>query len=957
MMIELKKNRLFSRLKELEKENPVISLNIENYLYPVTNEILSRIAQHMPEYTMHDIKHCINILNIIADILPVNVELNIVELQILIYAVFLHDIGMVVNSDEVDNLKNSEDFTKITKEFDNQTSDDEILTELIRRTHVQRSLDYINIFQEGFAQYKIDFTFNSIDISQYIKNIIESHELPVEALENKGKYPIDTLIDGYTVNIQFLAILLRLGDILDFDITRAPHFLYNHINLKNEISISEWQKHQAIQGRTYKPEEIKFVAKPYSIQIHRKIEDFIRWIEIERKESIKLLDSNPNKELYYLQLIKEVEIDIQPQGYEYTNLEINLDYTNVLNILMGTELYDNVDIFLRELLQNSYDACKYYSEIYDKTKDDMSDNYNPKIIIKYNSEEMTLEIIDNGIGMDEDVFKNYVIAIGKSYYKSKYFDREDLNFQPISNFGIGILSCFMVSDTIEIESYKEGSIPIHYTMDISNKYISKYPTQTNRHGTRIKLRLHSDFYEKLEHKSLQEIINTNMSYHPIPITLKIDENSPLYFNNQSIEPPIEYKSIDGLITIEFDEDDDLEGYLVIHKRNGQQSYLKQNKLAQQHFTITTKNKQISLQPLWMQNLRYDINIPAERKLTLKASRNSIHEDENLLNIRQIISQKIIDYFMKNNTTYQNNFYMMVQYLGEGRGNALRFQNEYDFLTNLKMFQIHIPQKVDGNLTIISHFGSFREFYDLLTLSKTIKVAIVKEAYFTNKENLKILIPYLYQQGYEYIIIDNFWSINYFYQFTKPLSKINEIIVSDLPGFTYQNMIIEKEDSLDINSYDKQYSWTDINKNIHNKYFAVISNNSYNGFGIVLVNTNHKLGQLLESHNEKYYVKGFKNAIVNNFSKIYFSKQNSLSSFGWEIEENHYILEHNNLEAYASKFVNCLTGNFLDSLNRTLDEKVLTPLVNEGIITAEEKDSYYLSKIDFPIWYFKEEGEG
>lgn len=33
---------------------------------------------------------------------------------------------------------------------------------------------------------------------------------------------------------------------------------------------------------------------------------------------------------------------------------------------MGTNLYDSVDIFLRELLQNSYDACKYRKELEDR---------------------------------------------------------------------------------------------------------------------------------------------------------------------------------------------------------------------------------------------------------------------------------------------------------------------------------------------------------------------------------------------------------------------------------------------------------------------------------------------------------------------------------------------------------------------------------------------------------------
>jgi len=344
MILDIEKTKLLDRLRGLEADNPKISLNITNELVKVVEKILSDISQFMPEYTLHDIGHCIKILNIIGDILPNEVGLNIVEIQILIYAVLLHDIGMVVNREEASKLRESAEFSNITREFDNSVDENEILTELIRRTHVQRSLEYVDKFKNNFSVYKIDFSFNDIDISVWVKNVIESHGLSIAELTDKTKYPLDALIDTYKVNVQFLAILLRLGDILDFDMTRAPYFLFKHIGLQNSTSIEEWQKHQAIQGRTYTPQEIKFEARPKTIQIHRKIENFIEWIEIERKESMELLESNPNKDKYFLELTKEIEKHIHPDGYEYTKLEINFDYEKVLNILMGTELYDNVDV-------------------------------------------------------------------------------------------------------------------------------------------------------------------------------------------------------------------------------------------------------------------------------------------------------------------------------------------------------------------------------------------------------------------------------------------------------------------------------------------------------------------------------------------------------------------------------------------------------------------------------------
>lgn len=53
---------------------------------------------------------------------------------------------------------------------------------------------------------------------------------------------------------------------------------------------------------------------------------------------------------------------------------------------------------------------------------------------------------DNGIGMDEYVVSNYLAKVGRSYYGSKDFKILGLKMDPISRFGIGILSCFTVAE-------------------------------------------------------------------------------------------------------------------------------------------------------------------------------------------------------------------------------------------------------------------------------------------------------------------------------------------------------------------------------------------------------------------------------------------------------------------------------------------------------------------------------
>lgn len=938
------------RLKELEKEeygadNFPISNNIENHLFKVTEVLLRNVSSFMPEYTLHDVSHSIKVLDIINKIIPSEINLNIVELQILIYATFLHDIGMVINRDEANELKKYREFEEITMEFGQETEEDEILTELIRRTHVQRSLEYVDHFKKDFASYQMDFKYKTLDISSYIKNVIESHELPIKSLKDKIKFPTDKLIDNKRVNIQFLSILLRLGDIMDFDIQRTPCFLFKHINIKNQTSLTEWKKHMAVEGVEITENMIEYQATCVDIGTHRKIEDFLSWIEFERKESVQLLDEEKNDN-YYLNLKEEVKYHITPNGYIYNKLELHLDYEKVLNILMGTNLYDSVDIFLRELLQNSYDACKYRKELEGRE----GESYTPSITIKYSSLDKTLEIIDNGIGIDEDVFKNYVISIGQSYYKSKYFQRDNTAFKPVSNFGIGIISCFMISDSIEIESKKDDKNAIHYILNVKEKYIEQKNTNKKKVGTSIKLKLHDDYIEKLKIKSIKEIVEENMAYQPIPITLQIDKQRDVLLHQSKIELPENYELSQTSEFIEFDNNDDLEGYIVLSRGYGEQQLFGNTKIAQQYFVITGNGTNINLSPSWLRQVKFNINIPDKYKIQLKASRTKVElEDENLLKVRDIVLEKIIQKFEE--LIKQSGINSFFQYADDGRGRQVKYtEKEYNFLINLPLFQvIDIKNTTNAlNFQNMSFYGLIQQIKE-----KEEKIAVIRNQYL-QPPYLQNIFQYLQNEKYSYIIIDRIGDIHYFYQLIQPFTKINSVMISEnIEGFAFNSLSVEVNREFSHEIYAEKYSWTDVTENIEQNYFLLIGNNNYNGVGIIIFNKAHKLGALLESNKKKIYVQGFYNSVENTFRQVLFHNQKLLSSLNWDIQKNYFFNETNNLEAYALKFVRCLDDNFLNSMNKILEEKVLNELVKEKLIDKNSIKNFLLTKSDLPSWYFVE----
>ena len=85
------------------------------------------------------------------------------------------------------------------------------------------------------------------------------------------------------MNIKYLCVLLRLADILDFDKTRTPKFMYEHIGIKNEISIGEWKKHLSIEGQRIEKSKIEFRARCYDAATERCVRTFLElfyWISV-----------------------------------------------------------------------------------------------------------------------------------------------------------------------------------------------------------------------------------------------------------------------------------------------------------------------------------------------------------------------------------------------------------------------------------------------------------------------------------------------------------------------------------------------------------------------------------------------------------------------------------------------------------------------------------------------------
>lgn len=321
--------------------------------------------------------------------------------------------------------------------------------------------------------------------------------------------------------------------------------------------------------------------------------------------------------------------------------QFKVDLKGIIRLL-SDNLYSSDHVFLRELLQNAVDA------IAARKKAD-SEFTEGKITVTYRRSKSgsRLTFADNGIGLTQEEIHSFLSVIGQS---SKRGETARSSF--IGQFGIGLLSCFLVTSEIKVITRSAMEEKGYQWVGKSDgSYAVTELKKKVEAGTQIHIKLTGG---KADTFSEQEIVN-DLSEYGFLIT------TPVYFDGDEQKKVVNSNYIPWRQTLSMADDimnfgeeifgesffdvvpligEDIRGYAYISTRQTTAGTTVRHKIFLKNMFVTEDGK--DLIPRWAFFTKCIVNL---ENVTPTASREGFTKDGKLMRARNQIEKCIFDYFI------------------------------------------------------------------------------------------------------------------------------------------------------------------------------------------------------------------------------------------------------------------------------------------------------------------------
>lgn len=223
--------------------------------------------------------------------------------------------------------------------------------------------------------------------------------------------------------------------------------------------------------------------------------------------------------------------------------------------LMINSIYTHKEIFLRELISNASDAMDklYFRSLTDDKVGIAKGDF--AIEIKPDSDNGTLTISDNGIGMTEEELENCLGVIANSgSLKFKSENKLDEDVDIIGQFGVGFYSAFMVAKEVTVKSRAYGSDKAYQWISQGADGYQIGECDKESVGTEIILKLKDDtddekYSDFLEQYRLKSLVKKYSDYIRFPIKMDVTKSRLKEGSEDEYEDYTETETLNSMIPI------------------------------------------------------------------------------------------------------------------------------------------------------------------------------------------------------------------------------------------------------------------------------------------------------------------------------------------------------------------------------------------------------------------------
>ena len=483
--------------------------------------------------------------------------------------------------------------------------------------------------------------------------------------------------------------------------------------------------------------------------------------------------------------------------------------------LVANSLYSEREIFLRELISNSADACEKLRYQSLSKKNILGDDKELKINVRVSKKKKYIAIQDNGIGMsDEELIDNLgtIARSGTNKFMEAMKNKKDSDVSAIGQFGVGFYSSYMVSETVEVTSKSAENKNSNLWKSNGKENYTIEEIENAKRGTIIKLNIKKDAEEFLDAFRLRSIITKYSNYIPFPIFLddlddtkakeeKINEGDPLWLKDKKDIKDEDYKQFYNNISFNFDEPlktihYNAEGvinykallYLPTNQPMDLFNSEKKNKIKLYVQKVFITDECDEIMPNW---LRFAPGVVDSQDISLNISREMLQNNPVITKIKKGITNKILNEITaiskKDNVKFLDFWKNFGAVIKEG---LYEFNDHHEKILTLLRFENSINK---DSISLDSYLENMSKdqkeiYYFANTDKEHIKNSPQLEAFVDKK------IPVLFMTD----AVDEFWLQNIrkykefdFKSITKgkvDLSKLGEKSDKDKPSKKINNKI-------------------------------------------------------------------------------------------------------------------------------------------------------------------------